>query len=229
MATKDRGQLGTGSTQSTRVPTTVKGLTGVTAIATSSNSTCAISGAGKLSCWGTNDKGQLGDGTTSMRTAPKALVGFGSGPRSVAPSVTVTCAVSTAGGAQCWGLGQSGELGDGSALSQHVTPKPVLGLGSGVSSITTGAAHACPALASGAARCWGENGAGSLGDGTTTDRYRPVAVKTLTAGIARISAGGGQSCVVLSAGPAKCWGDNLWGQLGDGTRTNRLIPVAVLG
>lgn len=224
------GQLGIGSLHDTILPATVKGLTSVTTVATMSNTTCAIWGAARLSCWGANGSRQIGDGTTTTRTAPRAVVGFGSGTRAVAPSVNFTCAVNVAGSAQCWGRGFSGELGDGSAFSEHFTPKPVLGLGSGVSSISTGATHAYAVLASGAARCWGENGAGSLGDGTTTDRYRPVAVKTLSAGVARVSAGGWHSCAVMSSGAASCWGANLFGQVGDGTKgTDRLVPTRVAG
>ncbi len=224
------GQLGNGTTQSTVTPTTVKGLTGVTIIATASNTTCAVSGAGALKCWGANGDGQIGNGTSTGRTTPRAVIGFGTGTRSVAPSVSFTCAVTGGGAATCWGTGFNGELGDGSAHSQHFTPKPVLGLGAGVATVAAGDAHACARLTSGAARCWGANASGEVGDGTTTDRYRPVAVRSLNAGVSLVTAGDAHSCAVLSSGVAKCWGENLWGQIGDGTRgTDRLVPVAVAG
>src|SRR5207249_3094844 len=81
--------------------------------------------------------------------------------------------------------------------------------------------------------CWGANGDGQLGDGTTTDRSSPV----LVAGglsFAAVSAGGragviNHTCGVTSAGAGYCWGDNFYGQLGDATTTDRSSPVLVAG
>jgi alpha-tubulin suppressor-like RCC1 family protein/lysophospholipase L1-like esterase len=94
--------------------------------------------------------------------------------------------------------------------------------------ISAGNGHSCAVLGDGTARCWGANGYGELGDGTTTDRPTPVAVSGLSGAVA-ISAGAGHSCAVLGDGTARCWGGNYWGQLGDGTTTGSPTPVAVSG
>ncbi len=139
-----------------------------------------------------------------------------------------SCAVTAAGAAKCWGDNSLGELGDGTTTNR-LTPVTVSGLSSGVTSITAGSMHSCAVTTTGAAKCWGANPYGQLGDGTTIDRFKPVSVSGLTAGIISISAGWGYGCAVTSTGSAKCWGENSFGQLGDGTRTDRWKPVAVTG
>ncbi len=76
--------------------------------------------------------------------------------------------------------------------------------------------------------CWGSNGAGQLGDGTTTNRLTPTTVVGLT-GVAQIAAGLFHSCAVRVDQTVACWGSNFDGQLGDGTTTNRLTATTVVG
>ncbi len=90
-------------------------------------------------------------------------------------------------------------------------------------------AHTCGVTSGGAAYCWGYNGDGELGDGTTADRLSPVPVGGGVS-FAAVSAGdGGDTCGVTAGGAAYCWGDNSLGELGDGTTTNRSSPVLVAG
>src|SRR5207244_148494 len=81
----------------------------------------------------------------------------------------------------------------------------------------------------GAAYCWGNNGLGELGNGTTTNSTTPVVVsggQTWTA----VSAGEGlTTCGGTTAGAAYCWGYSFFGQLGNGTTTNSKTPVVVAG
>ena len=62
-----------------------------------------------------------------------------------------------------------------------------------------------------------------------SSRLTPVDVVGLTSGVAGISAGFYHTCAVTDTGGAKCWGNNYYGQLGDGTRHRRLKPVDVVG
>jgi alpha-tubulin suppressor-like RCC1 family protein len=88
--------------------------------------------------------------------------------------------------------------------------------------------HSCAVLSGGTVKCWGLNGSGELGDGTTINRLTPVGVVGLDSGVLLVTGGGSHNCAVLSGGTAKCWGSN-GGKLGDGTTINRLTPVGVVG
>ncbi len=191
---------------------------------------CAITN-GALKCWGDNRYGELGAGTYSKQSfVPVAVRGLSSGVTAVAVGFGFTCAIAH-GGAWCWGLNQDGELGDGTTTRSSV-PVRVVGLASGVTSISasvlySGEAHTC-AVVGGAAKCWGFNRDGELGDGTTTSRSTPVQVVGLTGGVTSISAGDFSSCAIV-AGSAKCWGRNESGQLGDASTATSLRPVQVAG
>jgi alpha-tubulin suppressor-like RCC1 family protein len=86
--------------------------------------------------------------------------------------------------------------------------------------------HSCGLTSNGSAYCWGRNGLGRLGDGTTTDRSTPVAVSGGLSFIA-VSAGSNHSCGLTSSGNAYCWGWNFYGQLGDGTTSSSYTPVRI--
>ncbi len=99
----------------------------------------------------------------------------------------------------------------------------------GVAQVSSGYGHACALTTGGGVKCWGNNEYGELGDGTTTNRSTPVDVLGLSSGVIEISSGSGYTCALTIAGGVKCWGDNEYGQLGDGTTTDRLTPVSVTG
>jgi alpha-tubulin suppressor-like RCC1 family protein len=115
------------------------------------------------------------------------------------------------------------------ALLAGTMQGPARAAGGGYTAISAGAAHTCAVTAGGAARCWGLNADGQLGDGTKASSSTPVQVSGLSSGIAAISAGGEHTCALTSAGGVTCWGRNLYGQLGDGTTTSRRTPVKVSG
>ena len=125
-----------------------------------------------------------------------------------------------------------------SALSFSLVPAPQAALAASQAAshgagalITAGSFHSC-AIESGKAYCWGDNGSGQLGNGSTVGSSVPVAVDTsgVLAGqvLTQITAGGAYTCALDGAGAAYCWGDNRSGQLGDGgTVSNSSVPVAV--
>jgi alpha-tubulin suppressor-like RCC1 family protein len=102
----------------------------------------------------------------------------------------------------------------------------------GVANIDAGDTHSCAALLDGTATCWGSNN-GRLGDGTTTNRNLPVVVSNVDGtgpltDVSEVVTGDAHSCALRDDGTAVCWGSNHDGQLGDGTKTGRTRPVAVL-
>ena len=221
------GQLGDGTTTDQTTPTGVIELSGV-ALLTSARSdhTCALLVDGSAKCWGYNDSGQLGNSSTTSANRPVVVSGLSS-----AVSMTAgrdhTCALLAAGTARCWGENSQGQVGDGTTLVDRLVPTAVVGL-SGAVAVATGYGHSCAVLVDGTAKCWGYNGFGQLGDGTTTDRATPTVVSGLTTAVA-IGGAGFRTCAVLSSGAPKCWGDNAAGQVGDGTGSSRTVPTAVSG
>lgn len=223
------GALGDGTTVRHTTPIRVSGLArGVQAIATGARHTCALTTNGGVKCWGWNGYGQLGNGTTTDSLTPVDVTGLSSGVASISAGDAHTCATLTTGAAKCWGDNRFGQLGDGTTTPQS-TPTDVSGLASGVKSISAGDRYSCAVTQTGGAKCWGVNGTGALGDGTIETRLSPTDVSGLTTGVKAIDAGYAHTCVVTTAGGAKCWGYNYSGQLGDGTTNTRFVPVDVLG
>jgi alpha-tubulin suppressor-like RCC1 family protein len=92
--------------------------------------------------------------------------------------------------------------------------------------IYAGGGHTCGLTAAGKAYCWGDNRAGQVGDGSTSDRMTPVAVSG-TASYEELSLGTSHSCGRTTGGVVHCWGGNGRGQVGDGTRGNRTRPLRI--
>ena len=203
--------------------TSANPLTGVSAVAAGGSShTCAVTATDGVKCWGLNKDGQLGDGTTISRRTPTDVSGLEI-DSIVAPGGFHTCALSAAGAVKCWGNSRVGQVGDGTNTVRS-TPVDVSELGSQIAAIAAGFNHTCVLTSAGGVKCWGQNILGQLGDGTMTDRNAPVDVVGLSSGVAAIATGGGHTCVLTTTGGVKCWGDNIFGELGAAT-TERCGPV----
>jgi alpha-tubulin suppressor-like RCC1 family protein len=181
---------------------------------------CGLSAMGQAYCAGTNDRGELGDGTNENRDGLVAV----HQPAGVAfakiGASDFTCAIATSGVAYCWG-GTEPERWTPVAVAQ---PEDVV-----FTDITVGAGHACALALSGQAYCWGYNANGELGDSTTTSRSTPTPVRQPPGVLfSAVTAGLRHTCALERAtGQPYCWGDNILGELGDGTNVDRLVPVAV--
>jgi alpha-tubulin suppressor-like RCC1 family protein len=235
------GQLGDGTTTTSSTPVSVSNLSGATAVSTGNVHTCALLTGGTVECWGSQPA--LGNGTAaglddcgglpcSMKPVP--VVGL-TGATAIAAGASHTCALVSGGTVQCWGDNGSGELGDGTQLSPQIAPVAVKGLSGTVTALSLGDSHTCALLSDSTVECWGYNYSGQLGNGTrgpdNCSGYpcsrKPVAVVGLR-GVTAIAAGGSRTCALLSDGSATCWGFNdVAGELGNGTKTNSSVPVAV--
>ena len=221
------GQLGDGTTAMKTIPVDVVGLgSGVKAIAAGLYHSCALTTAGVVKCWGSNGQSQLGGGTSNS-SIPVTVSGLGT-VAEIALGGYHSCAVTTSGAAMCWGYNYYGQLGDNTTVTK-ATPVQVIGLGSGIKSMAAGVEHTCALNTSGGISCWGANGYGRLGNGTSTASNSPVAVTALASGVVAITAGSYHTCAVSTGGAMTCWGYNLYGQVGDNTTVNKLTPIAVNG
>jgi prepilin-type N-terminal cleavage/methylation domain-containing protein len=144
-----------------------------------------------------------------------------------------TCAIASDSKAYCWGGNNVGQLGNGSTTQSQVpiavTANGALN-GKTIVSIASGTSHACVIASDNNAYCWGYNLNGQLGNNSTTNSSVPVPVTTGALNgktIKSIAAGDSHTCVVASDNNAYCWGDNLYGGLGNGSTTQSLVPVAV--
>lgn len=212
-------------------------------IASGTTHTCAVLKGGELRCWGSNFSGELGDGTVSPPRATPApvLQSPGGAPlvgvQAVALGAKHSCALLRVGEVRCWGNNESGQLGDGTT-TKRVTPVPVLQSPggaplTGVAALSLGFGHTCALMVAGDVRCWGSNGVGQLGDGTTTKRLTPVSLLQAPGGapltgVRAMEVGSSHGCVLVDKGEVRCWGSNDHGKLGDGTTIGRLTPVPVL-
>ncbi len=218
------GQLGAAVGTESSVPIPVAGGLTFAKLVAGRTHTCGVTPAGVAYCWGDNS---LGAGATLTSSVPLAVAG-GLTFASVIAGYSHTCGVTTGGAGYCWGINSSGELGN-PTLTQGNVPVPVAVAGGlNFASISPGRIFTCGLTTAGAAYCWGTNGNGELGDGTTTSRSSPVLVSG-SLGFAMVSAGGFHACGLTSGGLAHCWGQNLYGQLGSSPTSSSSTPRPVSG
>jgi alpha-tubulin suppressor-like RCC1 family protein len=206
------GQLGSGVSSSVTesdVAVPVAGLSsGVASVSVGADFACVLTTAGAVKCWGTDLSGQLGNGGQTESTDPVAVKGLSSGVRSLSAGGDGACAVTAARAAKCWGDNGMGQLGAGkNGPGFSTTPRTVHGLASGQALAAYGSyGTSCAVTTGGAAKCWGYNYDGTLGNGTETNSVVPVKVKGLSSGVKAISVSTYTVCVLVRGGGVKCWG-----------------------
>ena len=193
--------------------------------------TCAILDNGDLKCWGSDSNGQLGDGGGIMDTnvPSSTAIDLGSGRTAVAVSAgySHTCAILDNGELKCWGKNNEGQLGDGGInLYTQAPSSTAIDLGSGRTAVavSAGSTHTCAILDNGDMKCWGWDSYGMLGDGGSNDATTEPSSTAIDFGSGRtavtVAAGEQHTCAILDNGDLKCWGDDSWGQLGDGASSS---------
>ena len=179
-------------------------------------------------CWGKNGFGQLGDNSQVDKVNPTAVSEIYSAT-SVACGVCHTCASLTNGTVMCWGNNSQKQLGlDNGLINVPTAPTAVPDI-SDVTSVAANSYHTCALLTDGTITCWGYNANGQIGVGSSENLITtPTAVSGITTATS-LTLGKQHTCALLSNGGVMCWGMNDYGQLGDGTNTNRLTPTPVSG
>jgi alpha-tubulin suppressor-like RCC1 family protein len=245
------GQVGDGSNAAELLTAvSVSGITGLTPEATAvdisagSYHTCAAMANGTVRCWGHGQNGQLGDATTVSKSTPTVVAGItGLSADTTAMSVTAgalhSCAVMGDRSLKCWGHNNPGQLGFGGFSLDKSSPIVVVDLpglvaSNSVVSATGGLLFSCAQIADGTAKCWGSNAYGESGFDPTTasSSYSPLSAgATVITGLSQsstsidVSSGRTHSCALMADGTVTCWGNNLYGQLGNGDTTSSFVPV----
>ncbi len=169
-----KGQIGDGYNTDDATPVPVYGLTTAVALAAGQDHTCALLANGQVHCWGEGYYGALGSGGTSPAWQPYSVPGM-FGVIAISAGGRNSCAVFNDQSVQCWGYNNRGQVGDGTT-DQANSPVVIPGL-AGTVMLENGNEHGCAVLDGGRrAMCWGNNGSGRLGDGTTTQRLSPTPV-----------------------------------------------------
>ena len=226
------GQLGDGTNADSNMPVQAAGLNGVLAVSGGGSHSLALRTDGTVRAWGNNTFGQLGDGTNVDSNAPVIVTGL-NGVVAVAAGGGFSLALKGDGTVWSWGENTNGQLGDGTNNSSNLPVQVVDAAGgalSGVTAIAAGGFHGL-ALQSDPADvlAWGFNASGQLGDGTNVDSNVPVAVIGINGTVVGLGAGAYHSLAVRANGSVRSWGENFFGQLGDGTNVDRNLPVTVVG
>jgi alpha-tubulin suppressor-like RCC1 family protein len=223
-----------------RTPVAVNTPTGVsfTQISTGSDHNCAIGNDTKTYCWGMGHVGQLGNNQTADRPDPVEVLAVqsSSGPSGtavqfvrVATGNSHSCAIGNDSNTYCWGMNDSGYLGNGTTAGSP-TPVPVnRPMGVIFTDLAIGEIHTCAIGNDSKTYCWGSNGSGELGDGSINQsRYTPTPVSappgvTFT----QVAAGRSHTCALGNDSRAYCWGQGGFGQLTNGTYSGSPIPTQV--
>ena len=223
-----QGQLGPASTVNHLVPFLIPDQKAVRSVATGWAFTCVLLRSGQVNCWGYNVNGELGcfAPVTSNNGPLCTPFAAGSPVEQIVAGAERACARLADGTAQCWGRNDHYDLGDGTRTNSF---GPVVASGiANATAIASGLWQACAVMADGTARCWGANDRGQLGNGTIA--ANPVA--TLVYGIDGIanrvvaaSPTEDHSCVLLADGSVRCFGEDLYGGLGDGKTVTTTIAV----
>ena len=199
------GELGDSTHTSSLTPVAVKGYVRALRIAAGFNHACAVAPVGALQCWGNDGGGALGDGTSAGDNALPRLVNAPRTYVAISAGNNISCALTTSGTAECWGVNQWGGLGRGRVGGGAGTaPAPVSG-GLAFHAIASGGDHTCALATDGAAWCWGSNHLGALGTGDTTWSAVPVAVSGMMR-FTTITAAYYSTCATTDRGDAFCWG-----------------------
>ncbi len=210
------------------VPQNVPGIKDAVGIAAGLSHTCVIHKGGAVSCWGINSFGQLGDGTKQRSSSPVDVTGL-TDAIELAGGTSFMCALRKDHSVSCWGANYSGQLGDGTTTDRG-SPASVKGVSKAVT-IAAAEHHACAVHDDGTVSCWGRSDDGQIGNGVVTKAADPPVPPTKLGGlsdIVQVAAAARFACARQKGGRVFCWGNNQFGQLGNGNANTTPNPSPII-
>jgi len=217
------GQLGDGTVQNRLTPVTVVGLSWVVEISAGWVHTCALLDDDTVKCWGRNNYGQLGDGTTVRSKTPISIIGL-----SNVVNINLwwyhSCALIDDDTVKCWGRNNYGQLWLWYTSTMKKSPESVVWL-SNIDKISLWHVSSCALLTDGTVSCWWKNNYGQLSSGDTTNSSSPESISAELSNIEYIEMWYQHTGIKTDEDVIKYWGFNKYGQVGDGTTEDKLVPT----
>jgi alpha-tubulin suppressor-like RCC1 family protein len=222
------GKLGDGTITQRLVPTKVIGLRTAPGGVSSSTADITHNSATVLSSFSSIDVSShriLEYGTDEFLSGSTHSVDLGhfGSIQHIATGPNHSCVVIAGGHVKCWGDNSDGALGTGDRTS-HPQPVDVSELTGYVRLIAVGTSHTCAVMSTGSLKCWGDNSAGQLGDGTLLSKTAPTDADI--SGVVDVALGEDFTCALKAGGEVWCWGTNTLGQLGRVSASSS-VPVTV--
>jgi len=218
------GQLGNGGSASCRTPVMVGKGTNWAKVVVGGAHTLALENDGALWAWGANGTGQLGIGSNQNAHNPVRVMPD-SRWKEIAAGKSHSLGIQVDGSLWAWGRNAEGQLGDGTRTGCNV-PMPV-GSEKDWRHVAAGEAHSIAVKEDGSLWAWGSNELGQVGDGGQSDSLSPKRIGGEEDVWIAVAAGRWHTLAIRSDGSLWAWGANIWGQLGDGTKVYKVLPVRV--
>ena len=229
------GELGNGSTANSDKPVQVPGLTGVVQIAAGAFFDLALRSDGTVWAWGDNSFGELGNGGSANSAVPVQVTSLSRVTQIAAGGSTAMVArtqgfITSLTTVWAWGENSQGQLGDGT-MTNRSTPEEVSGISvPGVRQIAEGGTFSMVLGSDGSVWAWGDDYEGQLGNAATSPLARPVETIGMDSGITQIAAGFFDALALRSDGTVLAWGDDQYGEIGNGTISDSpTLPTEVTG
>jgi len=219
------GQLGDNTATSKSSPVqTIAGGTNWSSVACGTSHVASVKTDGTLWLWGLGTSGQLGDNTAASKSSPIQTITFGTTWSKASAGVSHTGAIKTDGTAWTWGLGTSGQLGDGTIVTKS-SPVQVVVYANNWSSVGNGYNNTAAIKKDGTLWMMGSNTNGMLGDNTILNKSSAVQTVAFGTNWSSVTCGYFHTAAVKTDGTLWTWGRNNYGVLGDNTFTHRSSPV----